>query len=401
MQSRFFQLLFTSLLAASSGLEARVWTNDSGSTISGNLVEVRDAELDILLADGRRVTIPRKILSGTDNAYADEWLRRSRDGEGPPPDDQFPQDQPVTDGNAVKNVVPTNWMDPWPKKSGYDGVIMFKVYPEVEGHNVYESDHFRIESPKPLDRSELDAIFIRFESSLAALAVLPFNLRLALDPPVRYVIRVHFDDASWKEAGGAAGEMVSISGTHFIIYLKRTDPNPPISMELKKRDELPDFSYLAPIHIMTHWVMQFMGKTYWLNEGLACYMEAMPEHDSMFNYEHDVAIAARSVPRTIRKSALSLPPLEKILTQEGAPAGSDKEQMKMKAGALLATVFFIRMDRGAGDMKNLRRYLQQIQRDGKGNPVELLLDGRTWKELEHDMVEAWRPHRVMLKFDEK
>ena len=82
MKNRFLLLTLTGIVAASSVLEARVWTNGNGATIAGNLVEVRDAELDILLADGRRVTIPRKILSGVDNAYADEWLRRSRDGLG-------------------------------------------------------------------------------------------------------------------------------------------------------------------------------------------------------------------------------------------------------------------------------------------------------------------------------
>lgn len=401
MKNRFLLLTLTGIVAASSVLEARVWTNGNGATISGNLVEVRDAELDILLADGRRVTIPRKILSGVDNAYADEWLRRSRDGEGPPPEDQFPQPQQVTDTSTDKKVVPTNWMDPWPKKSGYDGVIMFKVLQQLDGYSVYESDHFRIESPKPLDRTELDALFIRFESALAALAALPFNLRLAMAPPVRYVIRVSFDDAGWKESGGGDGEMIGVSGTHFIVRLNRTDPDFPVSIELRKRATIPDFSYLKPIHIMTHWVMQFLGKIYWLNEGLASYMEVMPEKEGMFDYEHDIALSARSVPRTIRKSSLSLPSLEKILTQEGAPQGSERDLMRMKAGVLLVTVFFIRMDRGGGEMKNLRRYLQQIQRDGKGNPVELLLDGRTWKELENEIVDAWRPHRVILKFDSK
>lgn len=399
MKSRFLPILLTGVVVASPELDARVWTNDSGSTISGNLVEVREGELDLLLSDGRRVTVPRKILSGVDNQYADEWQRRARDGEGPPPEDQFPQPQQIPDANAVKKVVPTNWTAPWPKKSGYEGVIMFKVLQQLEGHNVYESDNFRIESPKPLDRTELDALFIRFESSLATLSTLPFNLRLAMVPPGRYVIRVYFDDEEWEKNEGVPHEKIGVSGTHFIVRLDRKDPDAPVSIELQKDRPIPDFSYLKPIHVVTHWVMQFMGKTYWLNEGLAAYMENLPEKDGMFFYEHDVAMAARAIPRTIRKSRLNLPPLEKILRQEGAPAGAEREQLRMKAGALLATVFFIRMDRGGKDMKNLRHYLQQIQREEKGNPVELLLDGRTWEELEMEMADAWRPHRVILTFD--
>jgi hypothetical protein len=362
---------------------ARTWTNDNGITLEGALAGIREGEIDLLLQDGRVVSIPRPVLSGSDEEYVAEWERRLSDGEVlPTPDpNEIPQEP-----TASSQVVPTNWMSPWPRVAGGSTAVAPKLVQQQPDLVVYETPHFRWESPKTLTNEELEYLSGAMESSLSVLAALPMNLRLALDPPAHYVVRIYFDPDEWKALGGEHRERVKVEETHFMIFLKRNAQGKP--------EEL---SGVRPLHMVSHWVFQFLGSTYWLNEGMACYLDALPRTKLTLSFKDDLQRVAYTLPRSIRKGSIALPPLQAVMTQQGTPRADEKTRLRYEAAAVIVSTYFTRLE-DHGERRHLRKYLQEVQR-GNANPTEILLDSRTWKQLEGDIAKAWKKYGVIVRFE--
>ena len=84
---------------------------------------------------------------------------------------------------------------------------------------------------------------------------------------------------------------------------------------------------------------------------------------------------------------IGLPALRTFMFQD---YGEFLEQPQINYGCgLLITTYFFHMD-GEGDGKRIKAFLKALHEDVAGEKaVDLLLDGRSFDQLEEDIVKAW------------
>ncbi len=93
---------------------------------------------------------------------------------------------------------------------------------------------------------------------------------------------------------------------------------------------------------------------------------------------------------------ITLPDLKTFMLQSYS---SFLEEAQLNYGVgLLITYYFLQMD-GDGDAKRIKDFLKAL-RKGKDREeaLNVLLDGRTFEELEADIAKAWKRRGVELTF---
>ena len=67
---------------------------------------------------------------------------------------------------------------------------------------------------------------------------------------------------------------------------------------------------------------------------------------------------------------------------------------------LILTTYFLHLD-GEGDAARAKKFLQAL-RSGKGGQeaIDVLLDGRSYEEMQEAISKAWKRKRVEIKWDE-
>lgn len=368
---------------ASSLVEARTWTNDRGMEIEGELVLLREKDLVLKLQDGRKVAVPLAVLSGEDMSYAREWERAGNNR----PDSAEGTDEPDVGSWGVVGDVSSKARRSWPERVRVEDVFLSKTIQESPRFSVYESDHFHFESPRRLHDEERKHLVSQFEGALSVLAKLPFDFPLAHRENGHYIVDVFFGAEEYEKAGGRKNTRVSMTPSRLLVRLRRNSKGKSLGL-----------SEVKPLGTLSRWVSQFSMDVYWLGEGFGEYMDAVPKDGHSYDFSDWPRVVAR-VPRTIRRRHVSLPSLEKLMTYRGDLSREKDEgkRVRMRYGALLAAVYFLRMD-GEGDGSRIAKYMEALQA-GKDNPVEILLDKRSWKELELEMTRSWKKHKVSLKFE--
>lgn len=352
-------------------VQARTWTNDSGATVSGTLIGAREKEVDLKMDDGSLVTFPRSILSGEDEQYVANWaMEKGFEAAG-----NGPYNTPIgKDGVVSFSKQAGNWEKPWPQF-----VTIHPIPVTIQQENdtlcLYQTDNFTFESGRPLLREELTALASEMQSCFTTLAQIPLNLNLASQPRRKYTVRIHFDKNEYIKAGGIAGQRFTAQPTYILVLLQRSSKNRPV--DLRKLDAM---------HELTHWVTQFVGNNFWLNEGLARYMELVIRERGKLRFDNDLNRVALSIPRIYRRGWEPLPPLREVLN------GSETDESeRMGLASLAVATYFFRFD-GAGDAARIKAYTKAVQ-DGEKDTSKLeaiLLDGRTWEELENDIRKSWK-----------
>ncbi|MEG2971065.1 MAG: hypothetical protein RR808_06270 [Akkermansia sp.] len=372
-------------------LMARTWTNDSGAVIDGELVASQEKEIILRLQDGRQVRIPRHVLSGADVEYIRQWESEEKGKSermmSPSPQEDIHPDQEQAGVLIGDALAQKKWMRPWPERTSCPEVHLIKSVQESDGLCAYESSHFRFESPRRLTIKEQRVIASKYENALIVLKAIPLNLSLA-DTSTHYIVRISFDDEHYLAAGGEKGTRVSVTPTHLLMRLKRSTKGNP--------RELDD---IKPLRALSQWVAQEWGDWYWLNEGFVQYMALIPFRKNGYLFSQDIERIIGATPRTIRRSRISLPPLEQVMTcrRDAIQHKGARMNVRMKYAALLVSTYFFKMDSN-GEATKMKKYAYQVQM-GKENPVEILKDGRSWKELEKAIVEAWKKRGVYLRFE--
>lgn len=347
------------------GVEGRTWTNDTGVTVDAELMAAREREVVLKIRDGSLVTVQRNVLSAEDEQYVVEWIAQ----KGPDADPPLPSGTPSARmGDA--------WSGPWPK-SVTVGTVQVTIRQQRQDFAQYQTDHFVFESDRPLLEVELKRLAGEMETCLAALAALPLNLTLASKPERKYTVRVFFDKEGYDRAGGETGTRVSTQQTYLPVLLERSSRGVPRHL-----------SRLDAMHATTHWVAQFMGEDFWLNEGLARYMELSTRDGNRVLLNNDLNRVALSVPRIYRRGWEAFPPLPDVLRSH-----TGKSSAAMNAAVLTVATYFFRFD-GEGDGAKIKAYIKAIQ-DGEKDQAKLdsiLLGSRSWQELEKDILHAWRKY---------
>ena len=379
-------LLITLGCFASLVAEGRTWRNDVGVEMEGELFLLREKDAVLKLPDGRKALVPLKVLSGEDMTYVREW---EQSGKNISEDEAGLNEQELRQGFGEKSSkahLKSRWLD----KVSIKDVFFFKTIQESPDFYVYESDHFHIESPRKLHDGEKKHLVSIFEGGVSVLSELPFDLPLArLQAGVMYTIQVFFDASEYEKAGGDKKSRVSMTPSRFLVLLKRNSQGKSRGLDGVKT-----------IGILSKWVSQFSGDVYWLGEGFSKYMQLIPVKKHTYDFS-DWSRIASSIPGPIRRQRLPLPILEKLMTKKGDVSleKSERGRNGMSYGALLAFIYFARME-GEGNRENLRKYMNALQ-SGKDNPLEILLNQRSWKDVELEMILAWKKYGVSLRFEKE
>lgn len=147
----------------------------------------------------------------------------------------------------------------------------------------------------------------------------------------------------------------------------------------------------------------------WFIEGIAEYVATIPYRAGTFNLRrHRRALVDYSTGFSRKYGRgrnigtdITVPSLEKFMALPYRRFAGNSEANFNYAVGMLLTYYFIHFD-GDGDAARLKKFNQAL---AAGKPYEeaeaLLLDGRTYQQLEEDVAKAWSRAGVKFTFGDK
>lgn len=391
--------LFFCLLASLSavGAEPRVWTDSLNRRIEASLVRINGDSVLLKLKDGREIPYPLAKLSQTDRDFVAS----------------LPADKPenMPEGNLEapdKSDKPLNFTAPWPER------VTFTEDPEIntitenadEKRFIYESANYRYICDVRLSKMVVKGFAVLFEATNLFCATVPLAMNGGSSAKGKHQILLFEKKDDYVKAGGPPSSAgVYIGGKNIVMVpLESLGVRPVGSGYMLDRDK----SNKTLPHELTHQLTprQYYadGSMGWFTEGIAEYIGVTPYRAGSFNVRNnfrDIVQYAtgygedgrggRAIGTNIKLPRLRtwmMMPYEKFTADPQINYGS----------GLLITTYFLHMD-GNGDGARIKAFLKAL-RDGKegDDALAVLLDGRTFEQLEQEISKAWGSKRVDFTF---
>ncbi|MFT3992250.1 MAG: hypothetical protein QM680_12660 [Luteolibacter sp.] len=376
--------------------EPRDWTDDKGRKLAGTYLSATDTTVEIRRADGKSFTIPRATLSTDDNHYIDETrAKTSAPGK---------KHNPMLAGY---DGTTTNFNDPWPESTSYEGDAPITVIEEVPAEHrfIYESPHFRFQSNVVLRPSLISKVATMFEACYELHRKVPFNNRRTRSPEAgKFNAKLFETPEEYYSAGGAPGT----SG----FYFGRTDEFivPLTSLGVQKVGNGYMFDFKGDNQVMFHEIThqlwadlnEYAGT--WMAEGFAEFMSTAPYRNGRFSLTQQPGAAleyataygkgnhgGRALGKDIR-----MPRLQTLMTMTQAEFYQNPNANY--GYGLLLVYYFIYLDEG-NDSSRFKDCIRALQ-DGKDASAAraVLLGGRSWEQLEADVALKFRAKGIRIKF---
>lgn len=252
----------------SSALSARVWTDASGRTVEAEFLELLEDRVRIKrIQDNRVFSLPLDQLSQRDRA----WLAEKRNAA---------EDHAGADG-----AVQFEGLD-WPRRTRLPDDYDVEVVEEDNklGVYLYRTPNFEFRSEVKLARKVVREFGKIFEGTLAAMEAFPLDWKIDRKD-AHYQARLFEDTASYLKAGGLPNSAGLYLPSKREIYV------PISSLGLRQVSSTYTFGASGDrstlIHEITHQVHHdWLGSLFpWFVEGLAVYMESVPEDDGEFHFD--------------------------------------------------------------------------------------------------------------------
>lgn len=393
--ARFFSILIL-VSATAPGLEFRPWTDMQGRKIDATLIRTDGETIILKLKDGREVPFPLTKLSQADSDYVKANRADPSNGTaGKKPQPASGKDTP-------------NFDSPWPDQIKFsDDPAIATVHEDATKKRfIYESANYRYVCDVRLAQSVVKGFAVMFEATYQFCRSLPLGLigGEKTDGKLQIILFENLDD--YVDAGGPPNTAgVFITGRNVVLVpLTSLGVRPVGSSYMLDRDK----SSTTLPHELTH---QLTPETYfekgamgWFTEGLAEYVATTPYRSGIYNVrgnqkaiiEYTTAFGTKDMGGRALGEKISMPSLKSFMLQSYE---SFTEQAQLNYGCgLLITNYFLHMD-GEGDAKRIKNYLRELT-DGKDaeKSLDLLLDGRTYEELEKSITKAWSSKGVDFTF---
>ncbi len=376
--------------------ETRLWTDTQGRKIAAALVRADDQTVILKLKDGREIPFPLAKLSTADGKYVDD----SRE--------QWKSKTPIILTEPKGDSESPNFDSPWPETVKFleDPEIDVIEEDAVKKHFVYASANYRYACDVRLSKTVVKGFAVMFEATHLFCRTLPLGLNggRKTDGKLQIVLFEKVDD--YLAAGGppdTTGVFISEKAV-VLVPLTSLGVRPVGSSYMLDHDKS---SKTLP-HELTHQLTpeSYFGKgaTGWFTEGLAEYVANTPYRAGTYTVrgnlkpivEFTTAYGAKDKGGRALGTKISMPPLKTFMLQDYSSFTAES-QLNYGCG-LLITTYFLHLD-GQGDAKRMKSYLKALSAgENAEKSLDLLLNGRTFEELEKDIIKAWGNKGVTFTF---
>ncbi len=371
--------------------ETRVWTNAEGVKIEASMLGANKTEVRLKMKNGgREYKVPLSSLSPADQAYVKIQMAK-----------------PKANGMARLPMGFENWDDDWPK------LISGTVNPDIEiveedekaKRFVYRSPRYEYICDVKLTKSVVKRFAVLFESTNDFVRELPLSMAKARQDK-KHKILLFETQQTYLRNGGVNGSAGVYIPSRDVIMVPLT------SLGVIKgaggyRVDHDKTNKTLPheiLHQLTDYAYFSQGSMGWLTEGLAEYVAVTPYRSGKFivrgnqgAIEEYVAGAGEDEKGGRRLGRnIKVPDLRKFMLQDYR-SFSRNGNYNYGIGLLL-TYYYCHWD-GDGDAENLKNFLKALKQGKRGDDaLKVLLDGRSWDEMEKAIAKAWSGRGIKLAF---
>ena len=364
--------------------------------MEAELIENNGNEVVFRLANGKTATFPVSRLSEADQ----EFLRQQVPAAKPPP-----SEAPGDPGSGAEAA--PNFDLPWPKSAGVEKSVKSVTIEEDSAAKrfVYESTNYRFVSNVKLNQRVAHDLAVLFEATYAYCRSLPLGLTADARTEGKLHVVLYETTAEYEKAEGVPGTRG--------CFVRNEDY---VQLDLQAMGVSPDSRGLeynalnASIpheltHQLTHLGYYAKGAGGWFSEGIADYVKTTPYQDGTFKTRDCLKV----IPPYIHGSGLDgkggitlgsspeVPALETFFMKD--PSTFPGDQANTNYGLSLALVTYFLHFEGKKDGARLKEFLKTLRNGKEGaEALEVLLNGRSYEELQEDFAKAWKREGIEFKF---
>jgi hypothetical protein len=389
------------LLGICHAAELRTWTDSQSRKTEASLLRIEGESVVLKLADGREAPFPLAKLSEPDRKYVEDNRAMT-----PTSKELKPTVKVETESPDISKKL--NFDDPWPDN------VRFTEDPEVstieedaeKKHFIYESANYRYVCDVRLSKSVVKGFAVMFEATHLYCRTMPLAINGGIKKDGKHQILLFekFDD--YVKAGGppsSAGVFMGGRGV-VMVPLGSLGVKPVGSSYMLDRDKSSKTLPHELAHQLTPDAYYGKGSMGWFTEGIAEYVAVTPYRSGAYNirgnqkpiFDYATGYGSKDMGGRALGTKIHLPPLKDFMLQSYE---SFLEQPQLSYGCgMLITDYFLHMD-GAGDGKRIKAFLKALHngKDGEES-LTLLLDGRTFEQLQDELSKAWSRKGVDFTF---
>jgi len=361
----------------------RTWTDTKGRSIDGELIEASDTQVTLKRSDHRVFEIPLKTLSKPDRGFVAEWIEKQ----------------------ALAEI--RNWDDPWPSLVTTDVTPEIEVIKEEAPDFIYASPHYEFHCDVRLSTSVVRRFAVLFEATNQYVRELPLAMAKAHQEK-RHKIKLFETEQAYISAGAPSGSAGVYMGGEDIIMVPLT------SLGVKKVGsgymlDYDEGNKTLPheiVHQLTDQIYYQAGPRGWFTEGFAEYVALTPYRSGKFRVsvvldylrEYVTAYGKDGNGGRAIGDEIHMPDIKDWMLQPYSAFTGQNSRVNYGMGALV-TYYFFHMD-GEEEAERAKEMLKAMKAGKTGEEaLEVLLDGRTWDELEEEITTAWRARGVRIHWD--
>jgi hypothetical protein len=378
----------------------RMWTDAQNRKVDAELVRVDGENVILKLKDGRDIPYPLAKLSQPDRDFLAALPAEK------------PENMPTGDDDAENEPVgrPLNFSAAWPDRVTFNGDPEINVVTEdaAEKQFIYESANYRYVCDARLSITVVKGFAVMFEATNLFCATVPLALNGGKPAKGKHQILLFEHKDDYVKAGGpptSAG--VFIGGRNVVMVpLESLGVRPVGSGYMLDRDKSNKTLPHELTHQLTPRYYYAEGARGWFSEGIAEYIGVTPYRAGSFgvrNNFRDIVQYATAYGEDGRggrglTTKIRLPKLKAFMLQ---PYDKFTDTPQINYGsALLITTYFLHLD-GNKDGARLKSFLKALREGKEGEEaLAVLLDGRTFDEMEKDIAKGWGSKGVDFYFGE-
>ena len=372
--------IFVSSLSAERST-AYMFTNLDGRTLKADIIAATKSAVTVRRSSDRRTfTLSIDLLIPEDAVFIQRWLSLKQ---------------------VEKELPANNSIGKWPRKvKPSDYTIEIVREDNATETYIYRTPHFEFHSNVKLARKVVREFSQIFESTFLAVAELPLNFNPDLPKDTRFITQIF----ETREQYIASGGVPNSGGVYFLKDRKIMLPLPQLGVKKTSSsytiDETKENSML--IHEITHQVTHdWLSKLpVWASEGIAEYLEHVPYDRGAFRFDQF------EVSEALHWNNYRLRGLEMLMTmsKETWSQTLAKDFRKARSNYTSAFILYyyfchfeLNQERRPGLLYNYLRALEAGEHEREA--IRILLNERTYKELEEEVKRAYKREDIDIEFD--